>query len=98
MEITRDPYQGWNVEIVSPMTHGAYVFRATACYDCDQNCLVYRDGTFWSLSAETGEADQVLTSGTEGHFDLLENEAAQSLKLKWVSGQEIAPETIFVHE
>ena len=105
MEITRDPYQGWNVEIVSPMTHGAYVFRANAAYDCDKNCLVYRDGTFWSLSAETGEADQVLADNTQGRFALLEDEAAGTeadaahpLKLKWESGQDIAPETTFIHD
>ena len=35
---------GWNIEITSPVSRGAWVIRATAYFDCDNDALVYADG------------------------------------------------------
>ncbi len=100
MYALRDPYQGWQVEITSPMTHGAYIFEAHMYYDCDQDRFIYQDGAFYALNAETGEAGDLIAADTQGSFALTagENAEADALQLIWESGQEIAPMTVFEHE
>ena len=40
---------GWNVEIASPISHGAWLIRATAYYDCDYDAFVYNNGVKYDL-------------------------------------------------
>ena len=49
MTIAPNPEKGWDVEIVSPLTHGAFIFKATAYYDCMLNAFVYDDGAFYDI-------------------------------------------------
>lgn len=51
MTLARSSGSGWDAQIASPLTHGAYVFRATLHYDCDVDAFVYRDGALFNLPA-----------------------------------------------
>ena len=46
----------WDVEIVTPASHGAYVFKGTVQYDCELNSFVYDKGIF--LETEITESDE----------------------------------------
>ena len=49
LEAVRNLKGGWDIEIMSPVSHGAWVIRATAYYDCDYGALVYADGVKYDL-------------------------------------------------
>ena len=57
MRIVKNPDQGWDVEITSPMTHGAYVFRATMYFDCDQDAFIFENGAVFPLTS-AGEPEE----------------------------------------
>ena len=52
MTIAKNPDKGWNAEMVSPVSHEAYVFRANIRYDCDRDAFVYRDGVQYDAPTE----------------------------------------------
>ena len=56
MTVIKNPEGGWDVELVSPVSHGAWVFRAAVFYDCEQDALVYEGGRFYDLPAAGPEA------------------------------------------
>ena len=70
MTISKNAERGWDVEIASPLTHGAYVFKATIYYDCELDSFVYDKGMFWDVpvteepNPELGEAKITGTSGS----------------------------------
>ena len=35
LKVVKNPERGWDVEAVSPLTHGAYIFKTTVYYDCE---------------------------------------------------------------
>ena len=56
---------------MSPLTHGAYIFKATIRYDDAQYCFSYNEGNFWDVpitdsdvEPELGEAKVAGTNGT----------------------------------
>ena len=59
--------RGWRVEVVSPMTHGAYVCRMTIFYDCELDEFVYADGGIWDVDGYTGEGTDL---GTPAETDV----------------------------
>ena len=69
LKVEKNPERGWDVEAVSPLTHGAYIFKTTVYYDCEVMGFVYDKGKFWDAptdgDAELGEAR---TAGTVGSF------------------------------
>ena len=95
MVITKNEARGWDVEIVSPLTHGAYKFVATICQDCYQDAFVYEKGKFFDLpvdgSEELGEATE---AGAVGCFKFVED--AGSLSLVWIKAD--APDETIVFE
>ena len=73
MSITKNEGgRGWDVEIASPMTHGAYIFKTTIYYDCELNAFVYDKGKFWDVpitdSEEEVELGEAKVAGTTGRF------------------------------
>ncbi len=73
LNVTKNPGDGWNVVITSPVSHGAWVIRATAYHDCDYNAFVYADGVKYDLipgektrekESETGLWGTLKFSGT----------------------------------
>ena len=64
-----NPEKGWDVEITSPLTHGAYIFRATANYDCALNAFVYDNGAFYDVPiGEASELGAPVSVGTAGNL------------------------------
>lgn len=71
LTIEKNPERGWDVEAASPLTHGAFIFKATVCYDCDVEGFVYDKGKFWDVpiteddaEIELGEAKVAGSTGT----------------------------------
>ncbi len=94
MTVSKGMERGWDVVIVSPMTHGAYVFKTTFYYDCDLHCFVYDKGKFWDLPADYEEGaslGEARDAGTCGTFTFTGDD--QDLWLTWyddLTGEEIA--------
>ena len=88
---------GFQVEIAAPLTHGAYIFKATVYHDCDVNGLVYDKGKFWNVAitaddnTELGEAD---VAGAAGFFSFAGDE--EHPKLEWHNDQ--SPDNIIAFE
>ena len=84
MTISKNAERGWDVEAASPLTHGAYVFKATICYDCELDSFVYDNGMFWDVPV-TDEANPGLgeakIAGTQGSFSIGGDE--QGITLTW---------------
>ena len=81
--------RGWDVEVVSPMTHGAYVFKTTIYYDCELDAFVYDKGKFWEVPVTDSEGDvelgEAAVAGTCGSFTLEAD--GQDLLLTWYDDQ-----------
>lgn len=81
MTVKKNPEKGWDVEITSPMTHGAFVFRAAVCYDCYFNALLYRDGRLFDLPADGGAPGDPAQTGLSGGFVI--EEMSDQIALRW---------------
>ena len=85
MTIEENPVEGLDVEIVSPLTHGAYIFKATVQYEADQRCFTYDKGKFWDVpitEEENPELGEAKIAGTSGIFTFVWEE--DRLILTWV--------------
>ena len=84
LTIEKNPERGWDIEIVSPVSHGAYVFKTSVLYDCELNALLYDKGKFWDIDGnyeEGAELGEAAMAGTTGELALLGDE--QSPVLGW---------------
>ena len=73
MTIEKNPGgEDWDVEIASPLTHGAYIFKTTIRYDADRHCFTYNKGKFWDVpitdSDEAPALGEAKVAGTIGAF------------------------------
>ena len=71
MTIEKNPTRGWDVVIVSPVSHGAYVFKTSVLYDCELDSFVYDKGKYWDIDGEYDESaslGEARTAGTLGSF------------------------------
>ena len=98
MSIAMNPSgRAWDVEIASPMTHGAYIFKTTIYYDCDVNGFVYDKGKFWDVpitdSDEAVELGEAKLAGTMGTFTLSGDE--QNPCLTWYDDHDPEATVIF---
>lgn len=80
LDVTKKIEDGWDVEITSPISHGAWVIKATAYYDCDYDAFVYADGVKYDLvpgeetqqkEAETGLWGTLKFDGTVENMQLV---------------------------
>ncbi len=98
MTITKNPEGGWNLEIVSPVTHGSYCFKATAYYDCELNALVYSDGAWYDIpltDAEEYELGEPVRKDTTGSLSFISKEN-EEVALSWYHSDEGEPtEVVF---
>lgn len=72
-------------EIISPMTHGAYLFRMTLHYDCELDAFVYDDGAVYELPITDSE-EAALGEPTQQHLGgrlLLMTDENDQLLLSW---------------
>ena len=93
LTVRKNENGGWTAEIVSPMTHGAYLFRAQIRYDCEQEALVYTDGAFYDIpitgETEAPEPGEPSVSGAKGCFRMSQNDAGKVV-LTWIN--ELSPD------
>ena len=98
MTIEKNPEKGWDVEIASPMTHGAYIFKTTIQFDCERNGFVYDKGKFWNVpitdSDEEVELGEAAVAGTTGIFTFVGDPV--DVLLEWCDDQN--PENTIVFE
>lgn len=98
MTIEKNPEKGWDVEIASPMTHGAYIFKTTIQYDCERNGFVYDKGKYWDVpitdSEEEVELGEAAVAGTTGIFTFVGDPV--DMLLEWCDDQN--PENTIVFE
>ena len=97
MTVSKNAERGWDIEITAPLTHGAYVFKATVWYDCELDSFVYDQGAFWEVPI-TEEPDPDLgeakITGTSGSFAFAGDE--QGVSLAWTDSGETAEPVVFV--
>lgn len=100
LTIEKNPEMGWNVELVSPMTHGAYIFKTTVYYDCISGGLIYDKGKFWDVpitdSEEEAELGEAKVAGTVGAFSFGGDSIEDNTTLTWYDSQSPENETVFV--
>ena len=71
--IEKNPDRGWDAEVISPVSHGAYVLAMTLFYDCAENALVYEDGRLFSApitDSEEADLGEPLAAGLAGALTL----------------------------
>ena len=81
LDVTKNLEGGWKVEIVSPISHGSWMIRATTYFDCDYDAFVYTDGVKYDLLPEDGTAGQETETGLWGTIRF--GGAEDSLQLVW---------------
>ena len=64
LDVTKNIGDGWQIEMMSPVSHGSWIIRATAYYDCDYDAFVYADGIKYDILPDDG------TPGRETEKDL----------------------------
>lgn len=96
MTIEKNPARGYDIEIVSPVSHGAYVFKTSVLLDCELNSFVYGKGKFWDIDGNYGEGAELgeaRTAGTTG--SLTPSGDSENPVLEWHDDDE-NPETSIV--
>ncbi len=81
MNVTKIDGDGWDVEIASPMTHGAWIIRAEVYDDCDYNAYVYNNGVKYDLIPGNVTTEEAAESGLWGTLQL--GGTAEHLTLEW---------------
>ena len=97
MTIEKNPTRGWDLTVVSPVSHGAYVFTASVLFDCELNSLVYNKGKFWDISGdyeEGAELGEAAMAGTIGSFAVAGDE--DNLTLEWYDTDRAEEAVLFV--
>ena len=98
MTIEKNPDgKGWDVEIASPMTHGAYIFKATIYYDCELDSFVYDNGKIWDVpitEEENPELGEARITGATGSLSF--GGAEKNPTLVWYS--DMTPDQNIVFE
>ena len=83
--------RGWSAEVVSPMTHGAYICRMTIFYDCELDELVYADGQIWDVDGYSGDGADLGTpveTDVCGNFWFVQT-GEETFGLEWYSSASI---------
>ena len=96
LSIVKNPEAGWDITVISPVSHGSWRFQATMYYDCLEDCLVYHDGRLADILPETSEAASApVAENIAGKMLLCGDKDGESLTLRWESGLDSVPTTVF---
>lgn len=88
MFIQKNPEAGWDVEIISPVSHGAYVMKANLRYDCELDAFVYGDGTFYEApitDEDFADLGEPIVTGATGSLTLQGD--GEDARLVWYNDQ-----------
>ena len=89
LDVTKKAEDGWDIVLSSPVSHGAWVIRATAYYDCEANALVCADGVRYDLVPGDGTQEKEAAAGLHGTLALSGEEDAPVLVWRDAEGSEI---------
>ena len=81
LNVTKKAEDGWEIELSSPLSHGAWVIRATAYFDCDYDAFVYADGVKYDLVPGEEVTEKEAAAGLWGTLRFAG--IADSLQLEW---------------
>ena len=81
LDVTKNTEDGWTIEFTSPMSHGAWMIRANAYYDCDEDAFLYVDGVKYDLLLEDGTAGKETDKNLCGKLGFVGDESA--IELMW---------------
>lgn len=98
MYIEPDDAGGWDAEIFSPLTHGAYVFKASVSLDEDLGILTYDDGCFWQVPITDYDDEELgdpTISGSSGSFACA-GQAVRDATLTWYDVQSPEEKVVFM--
>ena len=88
VDVTKRIGDGWDVEISSPVSHGAWVIRATAAYDAGMEGLLYENGVKYDLIPdENGTQEKEAATGLWGVLRFTGTEEAP--ELGWLGTEEL---------
>ena len=88
VDVTKRIGEVWDVEISSPVSHGAWVIRATAAYDAVMEGLLYDNGVKYDLIPdENGAQEKETASGLWGVLRFTGTEEAP--ELGWLGTEEL---------
>ena len=95
MRIEKNEAMGWDVEITSPVSHGAYIFIATVYYDCYEDGFLYDKGKLYDLPLDGQERGEPVEAGALGglKLDAVDDE---TFNLIWIRSD--APDEIIAFE
>ena len=88
LTVEKNEAQGWDVEVTSPLTHGAYRFIATVYQDCYEHGFLYDKGELYDLPSdytEGADLGEPALSGASGCFRFEADEG--NLVLIWVRAE-----------
>ena len=90
LTLTRNEQGGFDAEVAAPLTHGAYILKATAYYDCRTDSLIYENGCLYTVPI-TAEANpdlgEPVSNSLSGSFTLIpQNETG--FALQWATPEE----------
>ena len=92
LSLNRNPEKGFDAEIISPVTHGAYICRATLYFDCELDAFVYENGTYYEVpitDSEEFELGDPIVTGAGGRLAVMADENGLPI-LSWYS--QLTPE------
>ncbi len=74
LDLEKNDEGSWDAQVVSPVSHGAYVYKMTLYYDCELQRLVYDDGTVYDApitdSADETDLGDPNATGKQGTMEI----------------------------
>ena len=83
LTLQKNPENGWDAEFSSPLTRGAFVLQAAACYDCETGAFLYDKGFRYDAPVEGEELGAPVSEDAEGCI-IPEGSEEEGITLRWV--------------
>ena len=85
LNVTKKDGDGWDVEITSPVSHGAWLIRASVYQDCEYAGVVYADGVRYDLQPDGEPSEKEAASGLWGTLSFEGTE--DGIQLVWYDSE-----------
>ncbi|MBQ8094904.1 MAG: hypothetical protein IJ242_15225 [Clostridia bacterium] len=100
MTISENDDDAFDVEIISPVTHGAYIIHAAMSYDCFEDAFIYTDGLVYDVPiTDTDEAvlGEPVATGSRGIIRFEETEEGP-VSLVWTRDETPDEAVVFIRK